>query len=92
MSINTPRFSLKTSSNSYGQFWYGNSIGFPGFLYKKNNGSGCARSTRMAPGGNMNCNTYQNIYNTYVSGSGVGASTIANRRLKRRLATSNANC
>ena len=37
-------------STSYGSFWYGNSIGFPGFIYKKNTGVGrrkiCGKSLR----------------------------------------------
>ena len=41
-----------SGSNSNGQFWYGNSINFPGFLYKKNVGVGGRRSTKMTPGGN----------------------------------------
>lgn len=43
---------------SNGQFWYGKSTGFPGFLYKKNNGVGGRRSTKMNPGGNTTCNIY----------------------------------
>ena len=73
---------------SYGSFWYGNSIGFPGFLYKKNIGVGTRRSTKMAAGGNVTCNKPTDIYNKYKpGGSGIGASTIANRRAKNRLAT-----
>lgn len=75
-------------SNSYGQFWYGGQIGFPGFLYKKNVGVGGRRSTKFAAGGNRITNTPQNIYNKYQAGnSGVGASSIATRRAKNRLAT-----
>jgi hypothetical protein len=75
-------------STSNGQFWYGNSVGFPGFLYKKNIGVGGRRSTKLAAGGNVACNTYQYIYNKYQPGSnGVGASSIANRRAKNRLAS-----
>lgn len=73
---------------SNGAFWYGKSIGFPGFLYKKNVGVGARRSTKFTPGGTTTCNTYQYLYNKYQAGnSGVGASTIANRRAKNRLAT-----
>lgn len=76
------------SSISFGQFWYGNSLKFPGFLYKKNVGVGGRRSTKFAAGGNIRTNTYQYIYNKYKPGqSGIGATSIANRRAKNRLAT-----
>ena len=55
-----------TGSNSNGQFWYGSTTNFPGFLYKKNIGVGARRSTKFSPGGNTTCNTYQYLYNTYV--------------------------
>jgi hypothetical protein len=75
-------------SNSYGSFWYGNSIGFPGFLYKKNTGTGVRRSTLMVAGGGAICNHHTYLYNKYKPGTGgVGASSIANRRAKNRLAT-----
>ncbi len=75
-------------SSSMGQFWYGNTTNFPGFLYKKNVGVGGRRSTKFNPGGNTNCNTYQNVNNKYKPGQGgVGASSIANRRAKNRLAS-----
>lgn len=75
-------------SNSNGQFWYGSSIGFPGFLYKKNVGVGGRRSTKFAAGGNSTCNTYQYPYNKYKPGvNGIGASSISNRRAKNRLAS-----
>jgi len=86
------QFSLRTSSNSYGQFWFGKSIGFPGFLYKKNNGSGCRHSARFVPGGGSGCNTYQDVNNTYTPGSGVGGGSIATRRAKRRYATQAQTC
>jgi hypothetical protein len=41
------------SGPSNGQFWYGSSTNFPGFLYKKNVGVGGRRSTKMNPGGNI---------------------------------------
>jgi hypothetical protein len=88
----TQRVSLRTSSNSYGQFWFGKSIGFPGFLYKKNNGVGARRSTKFVPGGGSGCNTYQDVNNTYTPGSGVGGSSIATRRAKRRFATQSQTC
>jgi len=75
-------------SNSNGQFWYGSSINFPGFLYKKNVGVGGRRSTKFNPGGNVFCNKSNYFYNKYKPGTGgVGASSIANRRAKNRLAT-----
>lgn len=75
-------------SNSNGQFWYGRSLNFPGFLYKKNTGVGGRRSTKFAAGGNITCNSPQYIYNKYKPGTcGIGASNIANRRAKNRLAT-----
>ena len=74
-------------SNSDGQFWFGGN-NFPGFLYKKNVGVGGRRSTKFTAGGNTTCNIPQYIYNKYKPGTGgVGASTIANRRAKNRLAT-----
>ena len=77
-----------SSSNSNGQFWYGSSTNFPGFLYKKNLGVGGRRSTKFSPGGNTTCNTYQYLYNKYRPGQGgVGASSISNRRAKNRLAS-----
>jgi hypothetical protein len=73
---------------SHGQFWYGNGIGFPGFLYKKNTGVGGRRSTKMNPGGNTTCNSYTYLYNKYKPGTGgIGASSTSNRRAKNRLAT-----
>lgn len=75
-------------SNSNGQFWYGSTTNFPGFLYKKNVGVGGRRSTKMAPGGNVTCNSATYLYNKYKPGQGgVGASSIANRRAKNRLAS-----
>ena len=75
-------------SNSNGNFWYGNSTNFPGFLYKKNVGVGGRRSTKMGPGGNITCNSATDLYNKYKpGGGGVGASSIANRRAKNRLAS-----
>ena len=77
-----------TGSNSNGQFWYGSTTNFPGFLYKKNVGVGVRRSTKFAPGGNTTCNTYQYLYNKYTPGQGgIGASSIATRRAKNRLST-----
>ena len=73
---------------SNGSFWYGRSTGFPGFLYKRNNGVGARKSTKMGPGGNTTCNQPTNLYNKYKPGQGgVGASSTSNRRAKNRLAT-----
>jgi hypothetical protein len=75
------------SGPSNGQFWFGGSS-FPGFLYKKNLGVGGRRSTKMNPGGNITCNSATYLYNKYTpGGSGVGASSMSNRRAKNRLAT-----
>ncbi len=72
---------------SNGQFWFGGSS-FPGFLYKKNLGVGGRRSTKMNPGGNITCNSSTYLYNKYTPGaSGIGASSMSNRRAKNRLAT-----
>jgi hypothetical protein len=77
-----------SSGPSNGQFWYGSIINFPGFLYKKNVGVGGRRSTKMAPGGNITCNSSTYLYNKYKPGSsGVGASSVSNRRAKNRNAT-----
>jgi len=79
---------LGIGSNSYGQFWYGNSTNFPGFLYKKNVGVGGRRSTKFTAGGNCTTNSSNYIYNKYKpGGSGIGASSIATRRAKNRQAT-----
>lgn len=84
--INPPY--ARISSNSFGQFWYGNATNFPGFLYKKNVGVGGRRSTKFAAGGNMYTNKSRHIFNKYKPGvNGIGASTIANRRAKNRLAS-----
>lgn len=79
---------IGNGSNSNGQFWYGNSTNFPGFLYKKNVGVGGRRSTKMSPGGNITCNNSTYIYNKYKPGQGgVGASSISTRRAKNRMAS-----
>ena len=71
---------------SNGSFWYGRSIGFPGFEYKRNNGVGARKSTKMGPGGL--CSNSTNIYNKYTPGAGVGAVSPSTRRAKMRIATS----
>jgi hypothetical protein len=77
-----------SASNSNGQFWYGSTTNFPGFLYKKNVGVGGRRSTQFAAGGNITCNQNTYLYNKYKPGlNGVGASNISNRRAKNRLAS-----
>ena len=69
---------------SNGQFW----VGPYGFLYKKNVGVGARRSTLMGPG--LSSNQPTDLNNRYSpGGGGVGASSVANRRAKNRLAT---NC
>lgn len=79
---------LGNGSNSNGQFWYGSTTNFPGFLYKKNVGVGGRRTTKFAPGGNITCNKSHHLFNKYKPGQGgVGASSIANRRAKNRLAS-----
>lgn len=70
-------------SNSYGQFWFGGST-FPGFLYKKNTGVGGRKNPKYG----LICNRPTTLWNTYTSGSGVGASNIANRRAKMIKASS----
>jgi len=80
-------FGFGTSSNSYGQFWYGGN-NFPGFYFKKNNGVGARKSTQFTPGGTIICNQPNEFWNKYKPGTGgVGASTISNRRAKNRHAT-----
>ena len=75
---------MSAFGNSNGNFWYGKTTNFPGFLYKKQLGVGGRRSTLMAPGGN----TSQYLYNKYKpGGGGVGASSISNRRARNRQAT-----
>jgi hypothetical protein len=77
-----------TGSNSNGQFWYGKTTNFPGFLYKKNVGVGARKSTKFAPGGNITCNQQVYLYNKYKPGTGgVGANSTAVRRAKNRIAT-----
>ena len=72
---------------SNGQFWFGGST-FPGFMFKKNVGVGGRRSTKMNPGGNITCNSATYLYNKYTPGaSGIGASSMSNRRAKNRSAT-----
>ena len=72
---------------SYGSLWFGGNS-FPGFFYKKRGGGGGRPATKFAAGGNTTCNGPQYIYNKWKPGQGgVGASSIANRRAKNRLAT-----
>ena len=81
------RKGFRTASNSYGQFWFGGNS-FPGFLYKKNIGSGTRRSTQFTPGGTLISNQPNEFWNKYTPGSGVGGSSIATRRAKMIHATS----
>jgi hypothetical protein len=85
--VNSSQYIMYGGSNSGGNFWYGNSTGFPGFLYKKNLGVGTRRSTQFGAGGNsIATNSYLN--NKYKPGlNGIGASSTANRRAKSRLAS-----
>ena len=77
-----------SGSNSNGQFWYGSNVNFTVFLYKKNVGVGARRSTKFNPGGNITCNSPTYLYNKFRPGvNGVGASSVAARRAKNRLAT-----
>ena len=62
-----------------GSLYYGKS----GFLYKKSGGGGVGRVQFM---GSMN-GVPRPIENVYVSGSGVGANSVANRRAKLRNAS-----
>jgi len=57
-----------------GSYW----VGSGGFNYKRSGGGGNHRIFSLG----AIANQPQNINNTYVSGSGVGASSIANRRAK----------
>ena len=63
-----------------GQFWYGPY----GFLYKKNNGVG----GRKNPSYGLICNQPTFLYNKYISGAGIGSTSVSVRRAKLRLATS----
>lgn len=44
-------------------------------------------STLFNPGGNRITNQPTSLFNTYISGSGVGASSISNRRSKKNRAS-----
>jgi len=79
--------SSRTGSGSNGQFWFGGNT-FPGFLFKKNVGVGGRRSTQFTPGGTTICNQPNELWNKYISGAGVGASSVATRRSKMIHATS----
>ena len=63
----------------YGNFYFGKD----GFFYKKMGGAG----GRKNPALGVICNTPQDLNNRYIAGSGVGASSIANRRAKLQRAT-----
>ena len=77
-----------SGSNPYGQFWYGNATNFPGFYYKKSGCIGGRKTTYFSAGGNIITNNHSYIYNKYKPGTGgIGASSIAVRRAKNRLAT-----
>jgi hypothetical protein len=57
---------------TYGNFYFGQN----GFFYKKKTAGGL----RWNPSIGLICNKSQNIWNKYVSGSGVGARSVATRR------------
>lgn len=83
----------RISGTSFGSFWYGKGTNFPGFFFKKNTGVGGRRSTKFSPGGNTTCNTYQNVNNKYVSGSGVnGSVSSTNYAIRRRMIRKASNC
>jgi len=56
---------------TYGNFYFGQN----GFFYKKK-----SSGSRRNPSIGLICNQPQNIWNQYVSGSGVGGHSIATRR------------
>jgi hypothetical protein len=71
-------------SNSNGQFWYGRTQNFPGFLYKKNTGVG----GRKNPLYGLICNKPTYIYNKFKPGTGgVGGQSRSNRRAQNARAT-----
>jgi hypothetical protein len=59
---------------TYGNFYYGKN----GFFFKKSGIVG----NRHNPALGLNCNQPQDINNRYIPGSGVGASSTAQRRAK----------
>jgi hypothetical protein len=90
---NTYIYPRRISGTSFGSFWYGKGTNFPGFFFKKNTGVGGRRSTKFSPGGNTTCNTYQNVNNKYVSGSGVnGAVSSNNYAIRRKMIRNASNC
>jgi hypothetical protein len=90
---NTYIYPRRISGTSFGSFWYGKGTNFPGFFFKKNTGVGGRRSTKFSPGGNTTCNTYQNVNNKYVSGSGVnGAVSSTNYAIRRKMIRNSGNC
>jgi hypothetical protein len=64
---------------TYGNFY----VGKNGFAYKKSGGGGANRVPSLYFGNNQS----KNIFNRYVPGSGVGASSYATRRFKNARAT-----
>ena len=67
----------------YGSLYYGSL----GFLYKTAGGGG---NSRVITGDLYS--QYNNLNNRYVSGSGVGASTISNRRVLKNRSSTTCNC
>ena len=62
----------------YGNFYFGKT----GFFYKKMGGAGGRKNPIVS------CNSPIELNNRYVSGSGVGASSISNRMAKLRRTSS----
>jgi hypothetical protein len=91
--MNQPTFNSNwmgfgTSSPSNGQFWYGSTVNFPGFTYKKKMAGGTRKSTKFGPGGNLGCNKEIYLYNKYRPGTGgIGATSTSVRRSKNRIAS-----
>jgi hypothetical protein len=56
-----------------GQFWYGNY----GFMFKRRAGGGVRRNP------SVNCAGTTSLYNTYISGAGVGPNSVFARRAKK---------
>jgi hypothetical protein len=78
-------FIYYTSPMPYGNFY----VGQEGFLYKKNNGGGARRNFSLG----AICNQPTDIYNKYVSGSGVsGAVSSTNYAIRRKMIRNASKC
>ena len=62
-----------------GNYWYGNY----GFLFKKKGSGG----VRKNPAYGLMCGRPKVIWNTYISGAGVGGTNTSVRRAKARMAS-----